>query len=65
MGTGITNWLFAIPAVYTIDRYGRRALLLFGFPVMLIFLLWTGLSFFLDQDVPDSPRRVGMVAFGI
>jgi hypothetical protein len=65
MGTGITNWLFAIPAIYTIDRYGRRSLLLFGFPVMLIFLLWTGFSFFLDQDVPNSPRRVGMIAFGI
>jgi hypothetical protein len=46
-------------------RFGRRPLLLFGFPVMMIFLLWTGFSFFLDQADTDSPRRVGMIAFGI
>ena len=65
MGTGITNWIFALPAVYTIDTYGRRNLLLFGFPVMCIFLFWTGFSFFIDQDNEDSTRRVGMIAFGI
>lgn len=32
---------------------------------MMIFLLWTGFSFFLDQADTDSPRRVGMIAFGI
>lgn len=34
MGTGITNWLFAIPAIFTIDTFGRRNLLLATFPMM-------------------------------
>jgi hypothetical protein len=28
LGFGATNFLFAIPAVFTIDTFGRRALLL-------------------------------------
>ncbi|KAH8928516.1 hypothetical protein BT69DRAFT_1311411 [Atractiella rhizophila] len=39
------NWLFAFPAVWTIDTFGRRNLLLFTFPLMSIFLLLTGLGF--------------------
>jgi hypothetical protein len=27
MGFGIINWIFALPAVYTIDTFGRRNLL--------------------------------------
>ena len=29
MGTGILNWVFALPAFLTIDTFGRRKLLLF------------------------------------
>ncbi|KAF8193762.1 hypothetical protein BJ912DRAFT_1040990 [Pholiota molesta] len=31
-GFGLVNWLFAFPAVWTIDTFGRRNLLLFTFP---------------------------------
>lgn len=70
MGTGIVNWLFAIPAfvshsplaicfvlstmlttmprIYTIDTFGRRNLLLVGFPLMAIALFWGGFSFLID-----------------
>lgn len=38
-GFGLINFLFAWPAVYTIDTFGRRALLLFTFPNMFWTLL--------------------------
>lgn len=55
MGTGIVNFLFAIPAIYTIDTFGRRNLLLTTFPLMGICLLWCGMSFFLPID-PETGR---------
>ncbi|OAG38845.1 hypothetical protein AYO21_06876 [Fonsecaea monophora] len=61
MGTGILNWVFALPAVFTIDRWGRRNLLLFTFPFLAIFLLWTGFSFWFD----DKKTKVAMVTTGM
>jgi len=61
MGTGILNWVFAIPAVFTIDRWGRRNLLLFTFPFLAITLLWTGFSFWFH----DNKTKVGMVTTGM
>ena len=61
LGTGITNWLFAIPAIYTIDTFGRRNLLLFGFPLMGLCLLFTGFSFW----IPLQTARTACVAVGI
>ncbi|KAI4091215.1 MAG: hypothetical protein LQ344_004207 [Seirophora lacunosa] len=61
MGTGIVNWLFAIPAVYTIDTFGRRNLLLVTFPLMAIMLLITGFSFL----APEGMGRLAGVATGI
>ncbi|KIX06369.1 uncharacterized protein Z518_04345 [Rhinocladiella mackenziei CBS 650.93] len=61
MGTGILNWIFAIPAVFTIDWWGRRNLLLFTFPWLAVFLLWTGFSFWFHND----KAKVGMVTTGM
>ncbi|KAL4914368.1 hypothetical protein BDW62DRAFT_190433 [Aspergillus aurantiobrunneus] len=61
LGCGITNWIFALPAVYTIDTFGRRNLLLTTFPLMSIFLFWTGFSFYIE----DIQTRTAMVATGI
>lgn len=44
------NFVFALPALYLIDSFGRRSLLLSTFPFMTIFLLCTGLSFLAPQD---------------
>lgn len=41
LGFGAVNFLFAIPALYTIDTFGRRKLLLTTFPVSLSFLFPT------------------------
>ncbi|KAF2732048.1 hypothetical protein EJ04DRAFT_578671 [Polyplosphaeria fusca] len=61
LGFGIINFLFALPAVYTIDTFGRRNLLLTTFPLMAIFLLFTGFSFYITSE----KARVGCIALGI
>lgn len=65
MGTGILNWVFALPAVLTIDTWGRRNLLLFTFPFLAIFLFWSGFSFWIEADDPESKKRVAMVTTGM
>jgi len=50
MGTGIVNFVFAIPAVYTIDTFGRRNLLLTTFPLMSLFLTFGALSFLIPNS---------------
>jgi hypothetical protein len=57
------SFLFAFPGFFTIDRYGRRTLLMVTFPLMGIFLLMTGFAFFIPGET--SPARVGVVALGI
>ncbi|KAI6102837.1 hypothetical protein F5141DRAFT_1050511 [Pisolithus sp. B1] len=61
VGFGALNWLFAIPAIFTIDTFGRRNLLLFTFPCMAACLLITGFSFW------DTFRegRIAGVSIGI
>lgn len=65
MGTGILNWVFALPATLTIDTFGRRNLLLTTFPFLAICLLWTGFSFWIEPDIADSKKRVAMVTTGM
>lgn len=65
MGTGILNWVFALPATLTIDTFGRRNLLLTTFPFLAICLLWTGFSFWIEPDITDSKKRVAMVTTGM
>ncbi|KAH9934461.1 uncharacterized protein BXZ73DRAFT_45706 [Epithele typhae] len=61
-GFGAVNFVFAGPAVWTIDTFGRRNLLLVSFPLMAIFLLMTGFAFFIPTE---SPAHVGIIALGI
>ncbi|KAI0445585.1 sugar transporter-domain-containing protein [Xylaria telfairii] len=61
LGFGAVNFLFAIPAFYTIDTFGRRKLLLTTFPLMSLFLFYTGFSFY----IPKGTARVANVALGI
>ncbi|KAL1901397.1 hypothetical protein Sste5346_001802 [Sporothrix stenoceras] len=66
VGWGVINWLFAIPAIYTIDTFGRRNLLLTTFPLMAIFLLFTGFSFWIpDPEDGSSKARIACVALGM
>jgi MFS family permease len=43
-GFGALNFVMALPAVYTIDTFGRRNLLLVTFPLMSICLFMTGFA---------------------
>ncbi|KIL64192.1 hypothetical protein M378DRAFT_11588 [Amanita muscaria Koide BX008] len=58
-GFGLVNWLFAFPAVWTIDTFGRRNLLLSTFPNMAWTLLAAGFSFYIPSG---NPARVPLIA---
>lgn len=60
-GFGMINFLFAWPAVWTIDTFGRRGLLLFTFPNMCWSLLAAGLCYL----IPGDQARLGLVALFI
>ncbi|KAI1093753.1 hypothetical protein F5B19DRAFT_103455 [Rostrohypoxylon terebratum] len=62
LGFGIVNFLFAIPAFYTIDTFGRRNLLLTTFPLMSLFLFFTGFSFWIPEG---TTAHVACIALGI
>lgn len=64
LGFGIINWLFAIPAIYTIDTFGRRNLLLTTFPLMSLFLFFTGFSFWIPKATHHT-ARTACIALGI
>lgn len=57
-GFGLLNFVFAIPAVFTIDTFGRRNLLLSTFPNMAWTLLVTGLMFLLPGPVKNEAGEI-------
>jgi MFS family permease len=59
-GFGLINFIFAWPAVWTIDTFGRRTLLLFTFPNMCWTLLAAGFCFYIPES---SNAHLGMIAF--
>ncbi|KAI1097793.1 hypothetical protein F4804DRAFT_151211 [Jackrogersella minutella] len=61
-GFGLVNWLFAFPAFWTIDTFGRRSLLLFTFPNMMWTLLAAGLCTLIPEG---SMARTALVALFI
>ncbi|KAH9013142.1 MFS sugar transporter [Lactarius pseudohatsudake] len=60
-GFGALNFVMALPAVYTIDTFGRRNLLLVTFPLMSLLLLMTGFAFW----IPEGNGQIAVVALGI
>jgi len=61
-GFGLVNFVFAWPAIWTIDTFGRRSLLLFTFPNMAWTLLAAGLCFLIPKS---SSAHLGLVALFI
>ncbi|KAJ5552558.1 Major facilitator superfamily domain general substrate transporter [Penicillium frequentans] len=61
-GFGLINFVFAWPAVWSIDRFGRRGLLLFTFPQMCWTLLAAGFCFWIPRN---NKAHLGLVAFFI
>jgi MFS family permease len=62
-GFGIVNFAFAWPAVWTIDTFGRRNLLLFTFPNMCWTLLAAGFSFYIPKSKKNA--RLGVISLFI
>lgn len=58
-GFGLINFIFAWPAIWTIDTFGRRSLLLFTFPNMCWTLLAAGLCFLIPKS---SNAHIGLIA---
>jgi len=53
-GYGMINWVFAFPAIWTIDTFGRRNLLLVTFPLMAVFLLLAGFGLYSTFEFPEE-----------
>ena len=58
-GFGLVNFVFAFPAIWTIDTFGRRNLLLFTFPNMAWLLVLGGCLFLLPEG---SSAKLPLVA---
>lgn len=65
IGFGALNWVFCFPAVWTIDRFGRRPLLLWTFPCMALSLLAAGLCFLIPDTESNKHVRIGFIALFI
>ena len=61
-GFGLINFVFAFPAIWTIDTFGRRNLLLFTFPNMAWCLVTVGCLFLLPTE---SQAKLPLVALFI
>ena len=59
LGFGLVMFVFAFPAVWTMDTFGRRNLLLVTFPNMAWCLLVAGCCFLMPDQ---SPARVPLIA---
>ena len=62
LGFGLLNFVFFWPAIWTIDTFGRRSLLLFTFPQMAWTTLAAGLCFYIPTD---STAHMAMILFFI
>ena len=62
MGVGIINFLFALPAFYTIDTFGRRNLLLVTFPFLALFQLLSAIAFVLKDG---TSGKTGLIIAGL
>ncbi|KAJ9645677.1 hypothetical protein H2201_007506 [Coniosporium apollinis] len=65
MGFGIINFLFALPAVWTIDSFGRRNLLLSTFPFLALFQLFVAIAFQFKGTAQTVLIIVGMYLFSV
>ncbi|GAA95856.1 hypothetical protein E5Q_02513 [Mixia osmundae IAM 14324] len=61
-GFGAINFTFALPAILTIDNFGRRNLVLTCLPPMAASLLLTGFGFFIPED---NKAHIAVIALGI
>lgn len=60
---GLVSFFFAFPAIYTIDTFGRRNLLLSTFPQMAWCLLGCGFAFLMSSDNPAKIPLIALFVF--
>lgn len=70
LGFGVINFVFALPAFWTIDTFGRRSLLLATFPFMAVCHALISIAFGVTDSQQKSDIRIGltiasMYLFGI
>jgi len=70
LGFGVINFVFALPAFWTIDTFGRRSLLLATFPFMAVCHALISIAFGVTNSNQTSNLRIGltiasMYLFGI
>lgn len=66
MGFGILNFVFALPAVYTIDTFGRRNLLLCTFPFLAIFQFFNSMGSLVHKGRTQTTLLMtGMYLFSV
>lgn len=58
-GYALVVLVFAFVAVFTVDTFGRRSLLLTTFPFLFLSLLAAGFCFYID---PKSTAHIGLIA---
>lgn len=63
MGFGLVMFIFAFPAVYMMDTFGRRNLLLVTFPNMAWCLLASGFCFLIDESVGARVPLIALFTF--
>lgn len=62
-GFGLVNFTFAWPAIWTIDTFGRRSLLLFTFPNMAWSLLAAAFSFYIPEEKTAHLALIAMFVY--
>ena len=62
LSIAVTNLVFTLVAMVSIDRVGRRRILLYSIPIMVLGLFTVALAFaFLGQKVPASTKGPAMI----
>ncbi|KAI5235521.1 hypothetical protein E4T43_09211 [Aureobasidium subglaciale] len=62
-GFGLVSFVFAFPAIYTMDTFGRRNLLLGTFPQMAWCLLGCGFAFLMSNDNSAKIPLIALFVF--
>ncbi|KIM73154.1 hypothetical protein PILCRDRAFT_803044 [Piloderma croceum F 1598] len=63
LGFSLLNWIFALPAVSTMDTFGQRNLFLFTFPRLAVCFLITGFSWCKTQKGLVAGVSIGIYLF--
>ncbi|MFW6327158.1 MAG: sugar porter family MFS transporter, partial [Bacteroidota bacterium] len=60
---GAINLLFTVVAILTVDKFGRKPLMIIGALGMAVSMFWLGLAFFAKQGMPGFGAIIAMLAY--